>query len=181
MGVRVNCGCGEFPLPGWINIDELGGRGVDVAKHVPPLPFGDESVDEVYAGHFLEHLHQGEACAFLLEAKRVLRPGGRLGLMVPDMREVMRRYVVDEPAPMEFPAGVHRDLRDLDELCAAVIFSTEQESHHQWAYDATTLTRLLVRHDFVVDGEFDRWSDPRVPVGAWYQVGVDAHKPGEWS
>lgn len=178
MALRINCGAGNYQLPtsqGWVNIDER--APADLVLHIPPLPFADGAADEIYAGHFFEHLEPIEATEFLDECWRVLCPGGRLGLMVPDTREVMRRYVLDEPAPAEFPAGYHRDLRDLDDCCAMVVFSTAQDSRHQWAYDEFTLGRTLERAGFVVDGEFDRFRDPRVGVGAWYQLGLDAHKP----
>jgi predicted SAM-dependent methyltransferase len=175
--VRLNVGAGDYPLWGWTNIDELSGHGVDVVAHVPPLPYDDESVEELYAGHFLEHLERAEADEFLRECHRVLVPGGRLGLVVPDTAEVMRRYVLGEPAPMEFPAGVHRDLRDLDQLCDAIVFSTAQPSHHQWAYDMLTLRRLGEKFGFVMCGEIDRWHDPRVSTGQWYQCGAEFRKP----
>jgi predicted SAM-dependent methyltransferase len=177
--LRLNIGSGDLPMreQAWVNIDESPLAGVDLVLRVPPLPWADGTVSEIYAGHFLEHLTREEATQFLDECWRVLVPGGRVGIMVPDTREVMRRYIHDEPAPMEFPAGMHRDLRDLDECCAALIFSTLQPSHHQWAYDKFTLSRALSRAGFIDIGEFDRYHDPRVAVGAWYQVGCEAIKP----
>jgi len=177
--IRLNIGAGELPMrmPGWVNIDEQAYPGVNLVLRVPPLPWDTDSVSEIYAGHFLEHLERGEAHLFLRECHRVLVSGGRLGIMVPDMREVMRRYVLDEPAPAEFPSGHCRDLRDLDELNEMVLFSTAQPSHHQWSYDLVTLRRALEGAGFEFIGEFDRFCDPRVAVGAWYQVGADARKP----
>jgi predicted SAM-dependent methyltransferase len=119
-----------------------------------------------------------DAADFLDECWRVLEPGGLLGIVVPDTREIMRRYVMDDPAPLEWPSGHHRDLRDLDELCTAVIYSTMQPSHHQWAYDSFTLSRALLGAGFAIIGEIDRFTDSRIPVPAWYQCGVSAIKPG---
>lgn len=175
--IRLNIGCGDYRLAGWINIDAADDSAADLKFSVPPLPWNDASVAEIYAGHFLEHLSRVEAAIFLDECWRVLVPGGKLGILVPDMREIMRRYVNNEPAPMEFPAGAHRDLRDLDDACEVVIFSTAQPSVHHWAYDDVTLARALRLAGFVVVGEFDRFRDPRVGVGAWYQIGLDAIKP----
>ena len=176
--VRLNIGSGDLPMrmAGWVNVDEQAYAGVDLVLRVPPLPWETATVSEIYAGHFLEHLTRNDAADFLDECWRVLQPGGRLGILVPDMREVMRRYIQDEPAPAEFPAGRHRDLRDLDECNEMIIFSTAQPSHHQWAYDKFTLGRALENAGFTVLGEFDRWKDPRVAVGAWYQIGMDAIK-----
>jgi len=177
--VRLNIGSGDLPMrqPGWINVDETQYPGVDLVLRVPPLPWDSETVSEIYAGHFLEHLERKDAADFLDECWRVLQPGGKLAILVPDTREVMRRYIMDEPAPAEFPAGVHRDLRDLDELCDMILFSTAQRSHHQWAYDTFTLSRALSSAGFHIVGEFDRFADPRVAVGAWYQIGLEAIKP----
>jgi len=177
--VRLNIGCGDLPMRqiGWVNVDEVAYPGVDLVLRVPPLPWESGTVTEIYAGHFFEHLERKDASDFLDECWRVLQPGGRLGIMVPDTREVMRRYILDEPAPAEFPAGVHRDLRDLDECCEMILFSTAQPSHHQWAYDKFTLSRALQGAGFEVIGEFDRHHDPRVAVGAWYQFGLDCVKP----
>jgi predicted SAM-dependent methyltransferase len=177
--VRLNIGCGDLPMrmPGWVNVDETAYAGVNLVLRVPPLPWATESVSEIYAGHFLEHLSRGEAAEFLGECYRVLEPAGRLGILVPDIAECFRRYVSDEPAPAEWPAGHHRDLRDLDELNEMIIFSTAQASRHQWGYDRSTLARALQRAGFEVLGEFDRFRDPRVAVGAWYQVGLDSIKP----
>lgn len=181
--IRLNIGSGDLPmrLPGWVNIDESPQSGVDMVLRVPPLPWPDRSVSEIFAGHFLEHLERTEAAHFLDECWRVLLPGGWLGVVVPDMREVARRYVLDEPAPMEWPQGHHRDLRDLDDMCAVIIFSTEQRSHHRWAYDKFTLSRALTSAGFEILGEMDRLGDPRIAVGAWYQVGLHARKPTELS
>ena len=177
--VRLNIGSGDLPMrmSGWVNVDEQPYAGVDLVLRVPPLPWESDTVTEIYAGHFLEHLNRQDSIDFLNECWRVLRPGGRLGIMVPDMHETMRRYILDEPAPMEWPAGHYRDLRDLDQFCEAIIFSTMQPSHHQWAYDKFTLGRALENAGFTVLGEFDRFADPRVAVGAWYQIGMDALKP----
>jgi predicted SAM-dependent methyltransferase len=177
--LRLNIGCGDFPMrmPGWINVDEEPYSDVDLVLRVPPLPWEDASISEIYAGHFLEHLDRAEAADFLDECWRVLVPGGRLGIMVPDTREIMRRYLFDEPAPMEWPQGHQRDLRDLDEMCAAILFSTMQVSHHQWAYDEHTLTRALRSAGFENIHECDRFRDPRVAVGAWYQILLEGQKP----
>lgn len=174
---RLNIGCGDYRLPaGWTNVDESNPN-ADIQIHVPPLPWDAASVAEIYAGHFFEHLGRIEAAWFLDECYRVLIPGGKLGILVPDMREVLNRYVHDEPAPMEFPEGHQRDLRDLDDLCEVILFSTAQASTHSWAYDKFTLSRTLTRAGFKVIGEIDRYHDPRVAVGAWYQFGLEASKP----
>lgn len=173
---RLNVGCGAWPLRGWTNLDADPRAHADVYATVPPLPYEDGALDEIFAGHFLEHLTVDEARAFLAECRRVLRPGGTLGVVVPDTRAVMERWLRGEPSYIEFPEGVWRAVADLDEVCALFLYSTVQDSRHQWSYDMGTLTRVVTAAGFTVTSEIDRFQDPRITVGAWYQCGVNAER-----
>lgn len=175
---RLNIGCGLYRLKGWVNIDSdpatFADQFVDV-RH--GLPFADGTVTDVYAGHFLEHLNRVEAGEFLDECYRVLGHGGHIGIVVPDFREIVRKYLDSgTPTRVEFPIGKWRDCRDLDEVCDLFIYSTAQDSPHQWMYDESTLGRLLKAHKFRVVDRINPWTDRRIPVGAWYQFGLDAIK-----
>jgi SAM-dependent methyltransferase len=80
MGKRLNLGCGNNILPGFVNLDISPGPGVDVVfdlskdlkKH--PLPFKDGEFSLVLASHVLEHLD--DTIGVMAEIYRVLRPGG---------------------------------------------------------------------------------------------------------
>lgn len=177
---RLNIGCGQHPLHFWCNIDNDPSSYYDLLVSVPPIPYPDASMDEIFAGHFLEHLTQEEADAFLLECWRVLKPGGRLGVVVPDIREIMKRCLdPNSHARMEYPTGKWWDCHDMDTVCALFLYSTVQDSGHKWMYDVIALTRLLNKAGFVVTSEINRWMDRRISVGAWYQFGLDAMKVGD--
>jgi hypothetical protein len=92
-----------------------------------------------------------------------LKPEGRHGVDVPDTRAIMQRYVEED--------------LDLDDLGHLFLYSTVQESHHKWSYDVKTLARLLERAGFRAAGEIDRFDDPRLHAGAWWQCGLDGVKP----
>ncbi|MEK4418457.1 MULTISPECIES: class I SAM-dependent methyltransferase [Bacillus] len=62
MTKKLHLGCGRTILKGWINLDMMPMEGVDVIADlnqckVEPLPFEDNSVDEFFASHVLEHIH----------------------------------------------------------------------------------------------------------------------------
>ncbi|RME93408.1 MAG: methyltransferase domain-containing protein [Verrucomicrobia bacterium] len=81
--LKLNLGCGEKYLPGYVNCDVL--PGVKADRHFdlnrPPYPFEADSVDEVLMDNVLEHLD--DVTAVMGEIHRILRPGGRAHILVP--------------------------------------------------------------------------------------------------
>ncbi len=61
----------------------------DARKRIP-LP--SDSVSLVYSSHMLEHLDRTEASMFLLEVNRVLKSGGLLRLVLPDLSKAIAIY-----------------------------------------------------------------------------------------
>lgn len=57
--------------------------------------FADGTFDIVFASNLLEHLERADATRLLGEARRVLRPGGRIILMQPNFRLNPGRYFDD--------------------------------------------------------------------------------------
>ncbi len=69
-----------------ILIEELRQKGLEIIEGwAPPIPVPDASTDVVYADQVLEHMSGIDAAReFVAEARRVLRPGGTLFVVVPD-------------------------------------------------------------------------------------------------
>ena len=175
---RLNVGCGQFPLLYWTNLDADPQAIADIYQHVPPLPFEDNALDDIYAGHVLEHMSREDTPAFLAECLRCLVPGGRLGVLVPDTREIMTRWLHGAIDCVELPVGTWHAVNDLDSICELFLyFSAVPPCPHLWSYDLGTLRRSLERAGFQVTDEIDRYRDPRIPFGSWYQCGWDAVKP----
>lgn len=175
-GRRLNVGCGQWPLLYWTNLDAAKDAHADIYATVPPIPYPDGSLDEIYAGHFLEHLSEQDATAFLKECHRCLIPSGKLGIVVPDTREIMRRYLREDHDRIEVPRGRYHYMDDLDSICRVFLYSTIQDSPHLWSYDHVTLARKLTQAGFEIVGEIDRWNDPRLGTGQWFQFGYDSVK-----
>jgi len=79
----LELGCGRVKAPGAIGVDSnFDATAADVIADLNnPLPFGDNSFDEVRAIHLIEHLH--DVMKALAEIHRVTRPGGTLYLVTP--------------------------------------------------------------------------------------------------
>lgn len=56
------------------------------------LRFRDGTVDHILCSHFLEHVYPSEAESILADFRRVLRPGGTLHVIVPDLAVLASRY-----------------------------------------------------------------------------------------
>jgi hypothetical protein len=82
--IRLNIGCGPYKMEGYINIDKnpiwKPDKVLDVRKG---LPVHDNSVDEIYASHFIEHLDKDEIIAFMKMSYDKLKNGAMLNLLFP--------------------------------------------------------------------------------------------------
>jgi SAM-dependent methyltransferase len=76
--VVINLGAGDSPLPDATNLDLPKWRAIDGLER-----WDDESVDEIHAYHFLEHLEPSLMIFILSEVERVLRTGGVFNIVVP--------------------------------------------------------------------------------------------------
>lgn len=82
--LKLNLGCGNRHMPDYINVDKFGKPDLRVDLHVFPWPWADNSVDEVYSKAYFEHAP--EFMRTWREAHRILKPGGKLTLIVPHFR-----------------------------------------------------------------------------------------------
>jgi SAM-dependent methyltransferase len=90
---RLHIGCGKFPRPGWVNLDNKVRPGVDcVADLRAELPFPDASFDYAVAIHVLPHIPLSGLVAALGRVRRVLKPGGVLRLALPDLEKAIDAY-----------------------------------------------------------------------------------------
>jgi predicted SAM-dependent methyltransferase len=85
--MRLNLGCGNDIKEGYINIDKFNNtNGVDLNADIMKLPFKDETIDEVYISHVLEHFSFDGVQLIFKEINRVLMIGGDLEIYVPDFQ-----------------------------------------------------------------------------------------------
>lgn len=84
--MRLEIGGGDRPRPAdgdpWINVDLTPGADVVHDLNVTPWPFPDESVDELYSSHCIEHVNC--AISFLREVARICKVGALVEIRCPD-------------------------------------------------------------------------------------------------
>ena len=106
----LNIGCGTTFHADWVNLDATPAS-PEVRAHdlADPLPFADGHFQGVYASHVLEHFPPDEGLRLLRECLRVLRPGGVVRIVVPDLEAIARAYLEAlDAAEKGEPAGESR-------------------------------------------------------------------------
>ena len=92
--MRVEIGAGERPDPGYeVHTDVLPLPGIQLLCRLDRLPFADASVTALRANHVLEHQSFQLVGATLREWARVLAPGARVDIGVPDARYIVTQWV----------------------------------------------------------------------------------------
>jgi len=90
----LNVACGSRFHKDWVNIDFYASspevKSINILKG---LPYKDNSFDVVYSSHFLEHLTKNQADFVLSDIFRVLKPGGIIRIVVPDLENICREYL----------------------------------------------------------------------------------------
>jgi predicted SAM-dependent methyltransferase len=86
--IRLNLGCGQRKIAGYVNIDMRRDEKLNVLPDVvldvtEGLPYENDSVIEVRAYDFLEHIKPSCVIPLIEEVYRVLVPGGKFDTLTP--------------------------------------------------------------------------------------------------
>ena len=152
----VNLGSGTRAIRGFINIDFFTTPGIDYGADLRyPLMIRSDVVDGIFCEHTLEHLNYREADAMLSECRRILKSGGAIRIVVPDLSQFLRNYCdgnrewCREWERLMFRESVvaERSKRTLGSPIEAISFVT-QEYGHSSCWDFETLRNHLERCGF---------------------------------
>jgi len=125
---------------------ELGVKRHDVAKG---LPFTDNEVDYIYSSHMLEHLSRNKADFVLKECYRVLKSGGVLRLVLPDLRLLIEEYLKNKQAGDATAADKFIESLNLsDNENPKRLINRVLSQGHQWVYDFDSIVYQLSRIGF---------------------------------
>jgi hypothetical protein len=149
---RLNLGAGFDRRPGYVNVDRHAFHGPDLVgdvRRLPTLPSGH--FEEAVAQDVLEHLERADVPVALREWRRLLAPGGRLWLRVPDLpsllaelnatddpdaqRGVIHRLFGTQAYDGDFHLAGFTDVTLCDELLAAGFAAIELERRDGWLWE----------------------------------------------
>jgi predicted SAM-dependent methyltransferase len=152
--MKIEFGCGHKPLkPGFSGCDTRetpSTRWVcdawQIVDHVEA-----ERVDEIYSRHFFEHLTFAQGVATLMAWHRILRDGGKVVLITPDLLWHCQQFVLNRAEYAQsrgFPeTGIFGWQKESEEMEAFTAFETSWDVHKS-GYDETTLRNLVERCGF---------------------------------
>ena len=135
--IRLNLGCGEYHLQGFINIDRFANVNPDLLADVLYLPYQPGTIDEIYAGHLLEHLTFEEGQNALKYWYGLLKSGGVIGITVPDFDVLAKKHLADSTAA---------SMREFNDMW---IYSYVQDSLHRYCYNESLLIEIMKAAGFI--------------------------------
>jgi predicted SAM-dependent methyltransferase len=146
--LRVVIGAGHHRRPGWLNTDVfpygLDDVYLDATRR---FPFGDGTVDRIYAEHVIEHVPHEAGQHVLRECRRVLAAGGRVRLATPDIHRVVALLGPDDHAAYVRWSNETYAPELVDGRAADPVFAVNRLFHewgHTFLYDEAALRRELI-------------------------------------
>jgi len=141
--MKISLGAGGVRLDGWVHVDFDPSCRPDIRADLSaPLPFSDASVDFLQSEDFIGQLTFESAQDFLSECYRVLKPGGALRLLTPDLGLLVQMYQARDPrlkTLWDREVGIPLLTGTLGELVHKALTFADQQSF----YDEETLRALL--------------------------------------
>ena len=146
--VRVHLGSGDHHIAGWINVDFSPAMDVEVAADLTrEMPFRASSVDLIHSEDFIEHVDETAGKLVLRECHRVLRSGGVMRLLTPDLRALVEEVYVRRDRRHLRWCGVNLDT---DDPCGALNMHMRMGGEHRFLYDEERLTSQVRDAGFAV-------------------------------
>lgn len=161
----LDLGAADTPAGDFVAIDFFGRKGVYGADLRYPLLIDDATVDGIFTEHTFEHMAFDDVRRLAAECCRVLKPGGRIRVIVPDVSIFVARYQANDLAwfrEWERVTLTPRGRRFVTPM-QAISFIT-QEYGHRSAWDFASLARVLGDAGFVdvEAASYRQGRDPRL-------------------
>jgi len=203
--LKVNLGSGVTALPDWDNLDisyNIWLSRVPILKKflyklrliddisfrtnwpsyirrynvLKGLPYEDYSVDYIYSSHLLEHLTREQAIKLLKECYRVLKRGGIIRIVVPDLKLLAEKYLQNdykffkaeknEPLANKFLTEIGLEYEKQSKLLTCLYNRFVGVERHKWMWDFNSLSFELKRCGFksVEKREFRKGKVPDIEI-----------------
>ena len=143
--MKLHLGCGWKKRKGYVNIDKREEVRPDQICDIVGLAYPDDSIEEIYISHVLEHLRKSWGDGVVKRFYKWLKPGGKLYIAVPNLTTVA----------MFIAEG------NEDEILLNWLYGNGEggEMAHCWGYTEKALRTILKEAGFKVEGYFSGQGD----------------------
>jgi predicted SAM-dependent methyltransferase len=101
--MKLNLGCGTNKIKGCVNIDlEKSCNPEVICDFTKQLPFSDNSVDEIYLFHVVEHIPEIKIPILLQEIRRILKDTGKFLVSYPEFIKCAQNYISNKQGKRDF-------------------------------------------------------------------------------
>lgn len=146
--IKINLGSGHWKLEGWINVDIDADSRPDVLADLScGLPFCSLSADFMHTEDFIDQLDLDGAAAFLGECHRILKAGGVIRVLTPDVEKLCQMYV-NQPDALKALWHDHVGVPLRFGTAAEIVNIGMRFAGHTFLYDAETLGDLAAACGF---------------------------------
>jgi len=140
--ILINLGSGHWKLDGWVNIDLDSDSRPDVCANLScSLPFRDGCVDFMHSEDFIDQLTLEQASRFLRECHRILKPGGVIRVLTPDVEQLAEMYL-HRPEALKALWREHVGVPLRYGTAAEILNLGMRFAGHTFLYDAETFAQL---------------------------------------
>lgn len=168
--IKLHIGCASIRLDEYINIDCRKTEATDIVAPAWDITeISEESVESIYSRHMLEHLDPDDARKALKHWINLLKPGGMLNIIVPDIEFHARQLLGLESS----------SFLDQTQHAFAAFWGWRDEARggsredsHRWGYIQSTLTAELEAAGFTAIQR-----ETSGPDAAPWHLNLTAQKP----
>jgi len=144
--VKVHLGSGPNIMPGWINVDYNPDFNPQVVADLSQrFPFDDECVDYIHSEGVLCQFPLAQGRHFLNECFRIMKPGGFMRLLSPDLLRLVQAYLDDARSGENKLVELwQREVEiPLQLSTSAEVINIGIRDLHSFVYDSPTLMKIL--------------------------------------
>ncbi|MEO8098293.1 MAG: methyltransferase domain-containing protein [Acidobacteriota bacterium] len=148
---KLQIGSGDNNFDGWLNTEYETKSGQAFLDATLTFPLPDNSFNYVYSEHVLEHFDYWVGLDMLKEEYRVLKPGGRVRVVTPDLDKLIGLFKEQSPAKEQYVTDKfawHNYWPKTADNAALILNLELHDFGHQFVYNAALLGDSLQKVGF---------------------------------
>lgn len=151
--IKLNLACGQTKIEGFLGVDIKKTDTVDLVVDLEkfPWPWEDNSVDEIFCSHYVEHTN--DLIKFMEECYRILKPEGTIKIIAPYYNSIRcwqdptHKRAISEATFLYFNKQ-WRDINRLDHygINADFDFNYGYDLNPEWAVRPAAARDFAIKH-----------------------------------